>query len=344
MKKISKLLTALVVTAMMFSFFGSSVFAATSVSSAPTIVKSITEPDSSKLTDDDTYEFTMTYTGKSNVGTNEAVDPTGVGVGDTQTLTLKGKATSPLVSGQNQDSLTKYVFTTPGMYDFTIQETNVSNAHVDKDSNTYTLRAVVTYGENTANGATDFNTLNVAWYDGNTDDKKPLGNDGFTIYNNMKGEGNYAIVTINKIVKGNSADPNDTFTIPVTVNGINGVTYTVVAPEGNPDTITAGQTAEFTLKGGDSIQIAGLLVGTDTVSVSETLPTNSLYKKTFTYNNGSYTEGTAQAITTTGNNVFDITNTCNNSFTGYVTTILPYAIIAVIAVAGIVIVRKRRAA
>lgn len=352
MKKISKLLTALVVTAMMFSFFGASVFAASPVSSAPTIVKSIANPDEAKLTDADTYTFTLIYTGKGNVGNNVASDPTGTSIGDSQILTLTGKATQNLVSGMNQPSLTAYNFTTPGTYDFTLQETAVSNSHVNLNDTVTNLRAVVTYATDAQTGVTNFNTLEVTWYLVTSENgKEALDNDSFTVQNTMKGDENYTTATISKIVKGNSAVDGDSFSVPVTVQGISGVVYTVEAPDGNPETITAGTTTNFTLKAGQSIEIKGLLAGTDSISVSENLTNEQAdkYVKTFAYrvgdgSNQNYTEGQSVSVTEASKYVFEITNTCDNSFTGYVTTILPYAIIAVIAIAGIVIVRKRRVA
>lgn len=140
-------------------------------------------------------------------------------------------------------------------------------------------------------------------------------------------------LTVEKTISGTQADANEAFDIHVTINGAEGETYETNM---NGVTLTSGQEATISLKGGESIEIYNLSP-TDTYVVDE----DNRYADTEGYTvTGEVTDATA-----IGN--ADANVTINNhrdasTPTGVIMTIAPYALMVVLAGAFAVVFLTRR--
>lgn len=142
-------------------------------------------------------------------------------------------------------------------------------------------------------------------------------------------------LTVKKTVSGSQADKNESFDIHVTINGAPGETYETNM---NGVTLTSGQEATISLKGGESIEIYNLSP-TDTYVVDE----DNRYAGT--EGEGYTVTGEVTDATAIGN--ADANVTINNhrdasTPTGVIMTIAPYALMVVVAGAFAVVFLTRR--
>jgi hypothetical protein len=272
-------------------------------------------------------------------------------------------------------------FTEPGIYRYIVTESG-TNQGVTNDADLTRVIDVYVTNTAASAGAAATGTLQIAGYvlHANEDDVAMGGDYGSTnpaSADATKSQGftnKYASesITIGQSVNGNQASLDKYFKITVLIgNTSEGMTYSVnlanadastgeanaatlpaYAGQTNPSTITvpAGETSvsvDYYLQGGQSIVISGLATGT-TVTATET---KEDYKAQYAIVGDGAADLTvgnvAGPITINGDsataNSISFTNTRSGAVpTGVVISFLPYMIIGIIGVAGIVYVYKKK--
>ena len=286
-----------------------------------------------KVTNTFTYTVTpaATYSGVSGMPTSETVAFSGVSQSGgsctaTGTLSLSGAS-----------------FSANGDYTYTITETASSDSTsfpVDS-TNKYTVKISVRN-----KSATDFSAkvVTINWYQGVGNDASKKDNTTLTFTSAAV----YRSITLKNTLEGTMADSDLYFPITVTINGTAGDSYTISgqSKSGAPTacTIASGATsctATLQLKHNETATISGVR-NNATYSFSES--TAAPYSNYSTYYNGSTTNsktsGNLTASAATNSNT--VKNTYSASaLTGIVTRYLPYVLVTVIAIVGIVFIALR---
>lgn len=271
------------------------------------------------------------------------------------------------------------LFTTPGIYYYTVSETAGSQAGVTYDSNTYVLKVTVTQTQSTENGTTTItNSVSAVLYKITDETYTPSADNiaSLTSYaSKVTGITNTYTASnleITKTISGNLADANEYFAVTVTLTGETGKTYdssysvsgvdASVTYNGstvsNPTTVTVtadtATPAIFYIKAGQTIVIDNLPNGV-TYTVAETTPSNytATYTSTGTEDGETYaTDSTDTTKQVSFSGTIDSTTdkvTINNyanvsTDTGVSLDSLPYVLVlvGVLALGAVLIVRKRR--
>jgi len=238
-------------------------------------------------------------------------------------------------------------FTVNGDYTWTLTENSSNdstNYPVDPASNhTYTIKASVRNAHGTGLSQDEGKQVTFFVLDKNGQ-KLDLTEDQIL----FTSETQYSTITISKTVTGAMADVDKYFTVNVTINGSG--TYSVSGSHNNTSTITAGTETPLTLKHGETITIGAGANGNGTAEI----PQNTTYSfEEDDYTNYIPTINSGEAGTetsgtiTVGSNAS--ANTIVNNYEGSTVTgaflkVLPYVVIAAIAVAGIVylVIRNKK--
>ena len=286
----------------------------------------------------DTFEGNTVFagvTGGLTAGTGAAFSPT--------KQSMNTVSSSYSTTGTLKTDVSK--FTEPGIYHYLVSEAANNYEGVQIDTAVYDVYVYVYANENGSLYVGDVAAIKLI------NGKKTKTDLGFE--NNYGAEGNDSThdIVIKKIITGNQAKKNDTFTVTVTVNGASGEMYQVVLDEGKAGTrtesITSGASKDFTVTNDTTIHIYGL-TASDTVTVVEKANTlgysasYSVVKKSdnSVVSNKTINEGVN--VTNDGSKA-EVTNTKNvTSPTGIVMNYGPYMLM--VALAGIMaafFLRKR---
>lgn len=252
--------------------------------------------------------------------------------------------TSGTAKAQGTIDMTGATFTKNGDYEWTVTESasdDATNYPVDS-TNTYKIKASVRNAHSEDLASNEGKTVVFFVYkQGATEQKLDLTQSGDPESFLFTSETQYKHIEISKEVTGNMADVNLCFDVSVTV-GTAGQTYAVSGGCSNPATIQGGTATTLSLKHGDKI-IIGQSSGVDQVPVAtaysytETVPTG------YTATNGTLASASVSA--TQSENNHKITNNYETAtITGVFLKVLPYVVIAAIAIAGVVymIVRNKK--
>ncbi len=243
----------------------------------------------------------------------------------------------------NFDAVT---FPTTGIYRYVITETDpeVAGLATSEDDNTIYLDVYVTNGD-TGLEVTYFQmvTTNDAPNGSNYDpDAKFTGDeDAYTTYS----------LTVTKNIEGTMADKTATFSIDVDFTNLsNGTKVTV---DGAQSDAAADRALSVNKSLGDDVSMTITGVPADAVyTVVENLSSNEGYTVTYkadngeekraTYDNGAYTTVNAQNMNAANRNVTVINTKTATTPTGVIMNVAPYALMVVIAVAGVAVFMRKR--
>lgn len=307
-------------------------------------------------------------TGFSGTGSNELAFTPGEDNNDngedlTNSFTNSGKLT-----------VTASVFKQPGIYHYTVNETEGSYEGIVYDKAVRHVYLYVNYAKDADGNLTD--TLEVGnvvvskevdgvetKVGGYEIDNVNLNNKGIEFTNNYgdqsgndpdpenpkpedKNDSTHDI-TIGKTVTGNQGDKKAVFNFTVTVNGDSGEKYKVVDKDGNVQkALTSGKPETYQLKHGETIKITGLTEN-DTYTVVETEANQNGYTTTYTPGEGATRvndEGeTIQAVAKDGAQ-YTVTNDRDvTTPTGIVLSFAPYILLVALAgVFGVLFLRRRK--
>lgn len=311
------------------------------------------------------HEFTITRTieGVSNPVSNTftytitaaGTNPSGAtGMPTSATVTFNNKApVSNVATETGTIDLSNVTFTTNGDYEWTVTEsaTGDSTNYPLDSTDVYKIKVSVRNSASTNLTSNQGKTVTIFGYDkdGNkigdptsADPAKQEANFPFT------SQAQYRHIEIKKTVTGNMADVDLCFDVEVTV-GTTGQTYAVSGGCNNAATIPGGTATTLSLKHNDTI-IIGKSGTTEQIpiGVNYSFTEQGATAYTTTINGAqqpSKTSGTQTVSSTASANVNTIVNHYENAtITGAFMKILPYVIIAVIAIAGVIymIVRNKK--
>ncbi|MDY3969517.1 MAG: DUF5979 domain-containing protein [Atopobiaceae bacterium] len=326
---------------------------ATPVSSTDTgLTKNWVVPSDAQYTDE-TFNFTLAYTGAEAVGSNGTATPTGLSENNSKTVSLtkdafSGDGTTKTATKTFAQLFDGIDFSKPGTYSFTLTEQAGTNQNIVYDTNTsYTMKVEVTWATDASGAPTGTTQIaSVKAYDA-TGKKLPNG----ATFNNTDPNGN---LTVSKNVKGTAANTNDEFTFKAELKDKTGAAlagsykYTKTDASGKTTTGTYKSDDVFTLKSGETFKIENLPQGA-TYTVTETNAKG--------YDSTDVTaEGTTTQKTTTGSGTISqdhendtvafVNNKGFTAATGITMNTLPFVAVGVVAVAGgaaLVISRRRHA-
>ena len=344
-KKFStRLATALMAGTLAVGMMGTSTFAATGIQSDKPLttvtVKKTVLTDGNTYAPNTTFNFTVengeagTYDGNTvykgvtdglKAGTGAAFSPTKEGMTN---VSDSYSTTGTLTTDANK-------FTRAGVYHYIVEEAANSYEGIQTDSTAY---HVYVYVYARTNGSLYVGDVVSTKTPGDKSGKAELE------FSNNYGAGQNDSthdITIKKIINGNQAKKDDTFTVTVTVNGADGEKYKVVVNEGTAEAVTdslvSGTSKNFTVTNDTTIRVYGL-TQSDTVTVTEADNTDGYqasYSKVKSSAGTEYSENTINAGVNVkqDNSKAEVTNTKNAvSPTGIVLNYGPY--ILMIALAG----------
>lgn len=248
-------------------------------------------------------------------------------------------------------------FTAPGIYRYTITETNPTQDGITiEGNNTRTLDVHVKYANNSEE---QLEISSYALYTG----KPPITYDEFNSTAKSSGFTNtYTThdLTLEKQVTGNQGDRDKYFEFTVSITkAVAGTVYDVDLTDatwnGSPKnptelTVNSGGTISgtFYLKDDESIVIQGLTAGTD-YTITETEYTDDGYKTSYKIDNGIVSEASSTGEQNMRDSDQKVTFTNNKEGTvptGIILEIAPYIVLATVVLAGLTalfVTRKRRA-
>ena len=364
MKKINwkKGAVAAVTAGLMLSALPTMAFAATVTAqdAGQDIVKNWTVASASQYSASESFTFKLTYDGDqaaTQVGSYDIVAPTGIGAeGKTVELSgltaVEGKANTYTKSTDLANIFSGVNFSSPGQYQFTLQEVAGSNKNITYSKQSYKVRVDVVSNTDGSGAPTGVAKINGVYILGTETVDGLNGKASSAVFDNTAADNQS--LTVSKHVAGTAANTDDDFTFTVTVNNATG-TYAVTGDVAASTTITAGKAQTFTLKNGQEFVINNLPVGaTYTVTETETDYTETHKANTDKgyvgddadtkdVNEGLESEGTIAKGT---NSTVDFKN--EKGFapeTGITMNTLPFVGVAAVAVAGgvsLVISRNRR--
>lgn len=226
-------------------------------------------------------------------------------------------------------------FSRAGVYHYIVKEANNDYEGIVTDSSSYDVYVYVYTNEKDTLYVGDVVSTK-------TVDKETVKAD--LAFSNNYGEGQNDSthdITIKKVITGNQAKKDDTFTVTVAVNGATGEMYKVVLNEGTTgattDSITSGSSKTFTVTNNTTIRVYGL-TESDTVTVTEANNDDgyvATYSKVKNSTGTEYSQNTIDAgvNVTADDSKAEVTNTKDATTpTGIVLNYGPY--ILMIALAG----------
>lgn len=322
-----------------------------------TLTKNWEVPSEAQYTNE-TFNFSLSYTGAQALNGNETATPTVNGKDFTSTTLsfsktdtandFSGNGTTKTASKTLTQVFNGIDFSKPGTYSFTLTEQPGTNQNIvyNADNVSYTVKVSVVWAVDASGAPTTGTTVSaVRVYDA-TGTKTA---DNTATFNNTDPNGN---VTVSKTVKGVLANTTDDFSFSAELKDKNGK---VLAGSYNYTKTTADGTTTGTYKSGDIFT----LKSGETFEI-ENLPQGATYTVTETDSKGyDSTSVTAEDTTTakagsgtiTNNGESDTVAFVNNKgfvppATGITMNTLPFVAVGVVAVAGgaaLVISRRRHA-
>lgn len=275
----------------------------------------------------DTFEKNTVYAGVPGglvAGTGAKFSPTKQGM---NTVSSSYSATGTLKTDVSK-------FTRAGIYHYLVKEAANSYEGVQIDTTVYDVYVYVYANENGSLYVGDVAAIKLI--------------NGKKTKSDLKFENNYGAdqndsthdIVIKKIITGNQAKKDDTFTVTVTVNGASGEMYKVVLDEGKAGTrtesITSGTSKDFMVTNDTTIHIYGL-TASDTVTVVEkdnTLGYSASYSVVKKSDNSAVSKKKINEginVTNDGSKA-EVTNTKNvTSPTGIVMNYGPYMLMVALA-------------
>lgn len=241
-------------------------------------------------------------------------------------------------------------FAHAGIYRYVITESDPTVAGLNTDGantiyldvyvvNSGDVREIAHYIMTTSDAAPTYDENKVPTYA--TGSKFSGDEDAYTTYS----------LTVTKNIEGTMADKTATFSIDVDFTNLsNGTKVTV---DGAQSDAAAGQALSVNKSLGDNVSMTITGVPADAVyTVVENLSSNEGYTVTYkadngeenraTYDNGAYTTVNAQNMNAANRNVTVINTKTATTPTGIVMNIAPYALMVVIAVAGVAVFMRKR--
>ena len=221
-------------------------------------------------------------------------------------------------------------YTSVGVYEYTLKEVDNKTAGVTYLGSPIKLVVTVINGEN--------GNLRIAGV--HTEDVNSENSEDSKKSNTFVNTYSAGTLEVSKTVEGNLGDKDRYFNFQVKLEGVEGKNYadsykvTGGSYEKNPTSIKVGDTKEFRLKHGETLNIANLPYGV-TYTVTETAADG--YDTTKTGDTGSINKADQKAA-------FTNTKNKNNIDTGVYLDNLPYILVfaGVLAIAVVFAVRRRR--
>jgi len=296
---------------------------------------------SNPVTNTFTYKITPadTYEGVTGV-------PTSATVAFSNTAPVSNIATAT-----GTIDLTNAQFTKNGDYVYTVTEDTTGDpTNYPKDSTNHNYTFKISVRNSASSGLTSDQPKVVTIY-GFEGAQKIGDSTGSPAYTNVKYEfsasAQYKHIKISKQVTGNMADVDEYFTVSVTVGGTG--TYAVTGSHNGTTSITAGTATNLTLKHGETITI-GSNNNVDQIPVNTTysFEETGASNYTTTINSAAQPSKTSGPLTVKNDNSQNENTIVNyyeeSTVTGVFLRILPYVVIAAIAIAGVVymIVRNKK--
>lgn len=341
----TRLAAALMAGTLAVGMIGTSAFATGTETKTPTPITSITV-NKKVTTDGNTYAPNTTFTFTVENGAAGSYDGNTVYAGVTDGLKAgEGAVFSPEKQGMTTVAASYNAtgtlvtdaskFSRAGVYHYIVKEAANNYEGVVTDSTVYDVYVYVYTNENGTLYVGDVVSIK-------TVDKEAVKSDLAFVNNYGEGENDSTHdITIKKIITGNQAKKDDTFTVTVSVSGAAGEKYKVVLNEGTTgattDSITSGESKNFTVTNDTTIRIYGL-TESDTVTVTEADNSEgyvATYSKVKKSSGEEYSEKTINAGVNVKHDASkaEVTNTKNASTpTGIVMNYGPY--ILMIAFAG----------
>lgn len=234
-------------------------------------------------------------------------------------------------TGSLSFNATKY--SKPGVYSYTVKESDVDYEGIDKDASSYT---VYVYVANKANGE-GYYISNVVSTKDNTKQDITFTND----YGDKNGK--VHSVTIKKVVEGNQADLTKKFDFTLDMKGgEDGETYKVVTPSGTQSITTGKSISGIKMGNNDTITVYGL-TKSDVYKLVEDSYASEGYKTYVDDKSGSETSEATGSVTNK-----DVTRTFYNiknadTPTGIIMSYAPYiAMLAAACILAVVFFNRRR--
>lgn len=297
-----------------------------------TITKKV-ETDGNTYAPNYTFNFSVTpgptgdYDGnKVTAGKEGDVNVTGA----TFTSTATNVNSEYTETGSLSFDIRKY--TKPGVYSYTVKESDVTYEGINKDDSSYT---VYVYVANKKEGG--YYISNVVSTIGNTKADITFTND----YG--KKNGKVHSVTIKKVVEGNQADLTKKFDFTLDMKGgEDGETYKVVTPSGTQSIITGKSISGIKMGNNDTITVYGL-TKSDVYKLVEKSYASEGYKTYVDDKSGSETSEATGSVTNK-----DVTRTFYNiknadTPTGIIMSYAPYiAMLAAACILAVVFFNRRR--
>lgn len=331
-KRIRTLAAALLTGAMAVSMGGMSALAAVEPVESVTLKKTVT-------TDGNTYAPKTSFEFSVNTAGAGSFDNKTVSAGIEGGLTVSSIAFEPQDEDVKVSEIVKNgtltvngnVFTTPGIYHYTISETAGSYEGIKYDNAVYDAYVYVVNDDTRvaveavvfAKGGSKANELSFVNDYGKDDDNDTTHD-----------------VTITKAVTGNQGEKNREFTFTAAVAGDEGEWYKVVKTAQDGTTtesklVSGGDALEYKLKDGESIHIYGLSEN-DTYTVVET----DANKDGYTTTASGELSG---KLTADGTSVMVTNNREVSPATGIALTFAPYILMVALAgVFAVLFLRKKR--
>ena len=300
--------------------------------SSITITKKV-ETDGNTYAPNYTFNFSVEsgpegdYDGnKVTPGKDGDVTPTGA------TFT-SGKDVKSEYTGTGSLSFDVRKYEKPGVYSYTVKESDVEYEGIDKDDSSYT---VYVYVANKANGE-GYYISNVVSTKDNTKADITFTND----YGDKNGK--VHSVTIKKVVEGNQADLTKKFDFTLDMKGgEDGETYKVVTPSGEKSITTGNTISGIKMGNNDEITVYGL-TKSDVYKVVEESYASEGYKTYVDAQSGNETrEATGNATDANVTKTFyNIKNA--DTPTGIIMSYAPYiAMLAAACILAVVFFNRRR--
>lgn len=300
--------------------------------SSITITKKV-ETDGNTYAPNYTFNFSVEsgpagdYDGnKVTPGKDGDVTPTGA------TFT-SGKDVKSEYTGTGSLSFDVRKYEKPGVYSYTVKESDVNYEGIDKDDSSYT---VYVYVANKANGE-GYYISNVVSTKDNTKADITFKND----YGDKNGK--VHSVTIKKVVEGNQADLTKKFDFTLDMKGgEDGETYKVVTPSGTQSITTGKPISGIKMGNNDEITVYGL-TKSDVYKLVEKSYASEGYKTYVDDKSGSETSEATGSVTNK-----DVTRTFYNiknadTPTGIIMSYAPYiAMLAAACILAVVFFNRRR--
>lgn len=355
--RLLKVLTSAALTAVMVASMGTSAFAAVSEMG----LKKTVTTDGNTYAPNTTFEFTVGEgaagsVGGEGFGGNNLVVYAGVEGGisldsnnnftfgpevEGMTTVAESYEKQGKINIKTKASDGSELYSRPGIYHYTITETNGGYDGIKYD----TTRDIYLYVGYKGESTTEFEVTNVivaknGQKQGNENsDVEFINNYGKTNPDNPDPTDDTTHdLKVTKEVTGNQGDKNKAFEFNVNVDGAEGEWYKVIvtAQDGTATEshLVSGTPATYNLKDKESIQILGL-TNSDTYTVKEADYTSDGYTTTDGEKSGN--------VTTDGTNYTVVNDKNVSSPTGIVLSFAPYILLVALAgVFGVSFLRKKR--